>query len=200
MHKVFISYHSSDQAYKDDLVSFGVENNVFIDRSVETGDISDDLSDQKIREIIRDDYLRDSTVTIVLVGENTKGRKHVDWEIYSSMINGNKNKRSGVIAITLPETNCTYYTAVHEGEKEAVYPEQATWMTVDSRAEYERRYPFLPVRLIDNLLKVEAKISVTNWDRLNVETLKFLIEVAHTDRYKCQYDLSTPMRRSNTPL
>jgi hypothetical protein len=160
MHKVFISYHHlNDQGYKEALVRFGEENNIFIDGSVDTGDISDDLPSQTIRQIIRDDYLRDSTVTIVLVGASTRGRKHIDWEIYSSMINGQRNKRSGIIAITLPETNCTYFTAAHEGEKVAVYPDQKDWMTIDTRAEFERRYPYLPVRLIDNLLKPEPKFQ-----------------------------------------
>ena len=38
-----------------------------MDRSVDTGEIPDNLEDEQIRELIRDEYLRDSTVTIVLV-------------------------------------------------------------------------------------------------------------------------------------
>lgn len=201
MHKVFISYHHlNDQYYKESLSRFGEENDIFLDVSVDTGDINDDLPSQTIRELIRDDYLQDSTVTIVLVGTQTRGRKHLDWEIYSSMINGKKNKRSGIIAITLSETNCTYYTAAHNGEKQVVYPDQHNWVSINTRAEYERRYPHLPIRLIDNLLKPEAKVSVTNWDRLNVDTLRFLVEAAHADRLKCEYELSMPMRRANAKL
>ncbi len=75
MHKVFISYHhDNDQAYKEALVQSGI----FIDASVDTGDIDDGLSDHAIRQKIRDEYLRDSSVTIVLVGSETKNRKHVD--------------------------------------------------------------------------------------------------------------------------
>lgn len=86
MHKVLISYHHyNDQDYKDALVKMACQHEVFIDRSVDTEDIDDSLPDERIREIIRDEYLRDSTVTIVLGGEDTKRRKHVDWEIYSSM-------------------------------------------------------------------------------------------------------------------
>ena len=81
MHKVFISYHhQNDQLYKDRLVDLAEQCSIFIDASVDTGDISDHLSDQSIRETIRDEYLRDSTVTIVLVGTETRRRKHVDWE------------------------------------------------------------------------------------------------------------------------
>ena len=76
MHKTFISYHhNNDQWYKEELVKFGEENSIFVDRSVDTGDISDDLSDETIRQLIRDEYLRDSTITIVLVGTETKHRK-----------------------------------------------------------------------------------------------------------------------------
>lgn len=98
-HKVFISYHHlNDQAYKESLLEWNKNNNydIFIDASVDTGDIDDNLSDASIREKIRDEYLSDSTVTILLVGTETKNRKHVDWEIYSSMYDGQVNKKSGV--------------------------------------------------------------------------------------------------------
>ena len=75
MHRVFISYHhANDQWYKDTLVEFGKKYNIFEDYSVDTGDISDDLTTEQIRETIRDEYLRDSTVTILLVGTETKNR------------------------------------------------------------------------------------------------------------------------------
>ena len=85
-HKVFISYHhTNDQWAKEALLKCNEENDIFINGSVDTGDISDDLSDEKIRKKIRDEYLRDTTVTILLVGTETKNRKHIDWELYSSM-------------------------------------------------------------------------------------------------------------------
>lgn len=173
---------------------------MFIDASVDTGDISDDLNDQTIRHIIRDSYLRDSTVTILLVGTETKRRKHIDWEIYSSMIDGSVNKKSGILVVTLPSTNCTYYTTRHSGEKETIYPENSSWITIDNREEYERRYPYLPDRIIDNLLKKEAKISVVTWDKIaeNLDHLVFLIDATFKDREKCQYDVSRPMRRRDS--
>lgn len=200
MHKVFISYHhGNDQSFKEQLQLFNLRNNIFIDRSVDTGDINENLPNQRIREIIRDDYLSDSTVTIVLVGTETKNRKHLDWEIYSSMIDGRVNKRSGILVITLPTTGCIYYTAAHDGEKERVYPVTTNWVTINTRTEYERRYPYLPARIIDNLLNENAKISVTNWDKIinSPFSLTFLIEAAHKDKQICKYDLSRPMRRAN---
>lgn len=201
MHKVFISYHhANDQYYKEELLRLNRDRKIFIDGSVDTGDIDETLSDQSIRALIRDDYLRDTTVTIVLVGTETKNRKHVDWEIYSSMFDGAKNKKSGILVVTLPSVGCTYYTAAHESEKSAIYPDQDKWISVDSRAEYERRYPYLPARIIDNLLKNKAKVSVTNWGRIenNPEALELLIDTAHGGKFSCEYDLSRDMRRSNS--
>ncbi len=59
IHKVFISYHHhEDQGYKEALVKFGEEWSIFLDRSVDTGDIPDGWDDERIRRAIRDEYLR----------------------------------------------------------------------------------------------------------------------------------------------
>jgi len=197
-HKVFISYHhANDQSYKEGLVN----SDIFIDASVDTGDIDDSLSDQAIRQKIRDEYLKDSSVTIVIVGTETKNRKHIDWEIYSSMYDGQVNKKSGVLVINLPSTGCSKYTAAHgDEEKNALYPNTSNWTTLKNRSDFESRYPYMPSRIIDNLLKSGAKVSVTNWDDIadDAEKLKLLIDLTYKDRASCDYDLSEPMRRSNS--
>lgn len=199
MHKVFISFHHQDQGYKDKLVEFGQRNSIFVDRSVDTGDIPDDWQDQQIRREIRDRYLRDSTVTIVLVGEETRRRKHVDWEIHSSMYDGQVNRRSGIVVINLPGISNDQCTAPYgDEEKNLVHPEVSSWMSVTTRAEYERRYPYMPARIIDNLLAHDVTISVVPWARINGMTLEFLIEAAFKNRLNCSYDLRTPMRRANS--
>lgn len=199
MHKVFISFHSNDIDYKNSLIKFNEDNPMFIDGSVDTRDISDDLPDDRIRQKIRDEYLGDSTVTILLVGQGTKGRKHVDWEVYSSMYDGKVNKRSGVIAVLLPGANPgNNWTAAHDNEKSAVYPETTSWTSVDNHAEYERRYPYLSARIIDNLLSKEVKLSVVPWEKLDTKTLPLLIDNAFDSRLSNQYDLSRPMRRANS--
>ena len=76
MHKVFISHHhGNDQWYKEKLVEFGEEYSIFVDRSVDTGDIPDEWTDQQIRREIRDRYLRDSTVTVVFGRERDEAPK-----------------------------------------------------------------------------------------------------------------------------
>lgn len=199
MHKVFISHHHrNDQWYKESLSRLGVENRIFIDRSVDTGDIPDELSDERIREKIRDEYLRDSTVTILLVGTDTWRRKHIDWEIYSSMFDGPINKKSGVLVINLPTINNAYAWAPHgDDEKAIVYPDLSNWRNWIHRAEFQEKFPYMPSRIIDNLVG-GARISVVAWERLNVERLKFLVDATFAHRASCQYDLSAAMRRRNS--
>ncbi len=199
MHKVFISYHhGKDQGYKETLVEFGEKHAIFVDRSVDTGDIPDDWTDERIRRVIRDQYLRDSTVTIVLVGRETRRRKHVDWEIYSSMYDGSVNKRSGIVVINLPRISVEFTAPHGNEEKGLLYPEVTSWVHIEERAEYERRYPYMPDRIIDNLMNTDIKISVAPWDRINERTLEFLIEAAFRNRDDCAYDLRRPMRRANS--
>ncbi len=203
-HRVFISYHhANDQGYKQSLIDWNANNDheIFIDASVDTGDIHENLSDQAIRQKIRDEYLRDSTVTILLVGIETQKRKHIDWEIYSSMYDGQVNKKSGVLVINLPSTGCTTYTAAHgDEEKAALYSDNTSWTSFTNRTDYESRYPYMPARIIDNLLKSGVKISVANWETItsSPDKLKLLIDLTFNDRTSCDYDLSAPMRRSDS--
>ena len=75
--KVFVSYyHKDDQKYKN-----YIDNNfkdIMINKSVMDNDIDSDNSDEYIKRLIRENYISDSSVVVVLVGRNTKTRKHVD--------------------------------------------------------------------------------------------------------------------------
>ncbi len=200
MHKVFISYHhKNDQCYKEELLRINERNKIFEDISVDTGDIDEGLSDEKIREKIRDEYLKNSTVTILLVGQETKKRKHIDWELYSSMYDGTVNKKSGILVVNLPSINCNNYWVTHDSERERVYPENTKWESINNRSEFELRHPYMPPRIIDNLVK-KAKISIVGWEKIKADPskLSFLIDATYNDRATCDYDLSTEMRRANS--
>lgn len=104
-HKVFVSYHHSDgdQPYRNHFENlFANIHDVMVSKSVQIGDIEPNLATETIRQKIRDEYLRDSTVTIILIGPETWKRKHVDWEIGSSIRNTQYNPRSGLFGIILP--------------------------------------------------------------------------------------------------
>ena len=100
-HKVFISFHEQDIKYKEELVRMMGKR--IVDRSVDTGNINDTgMKTARVRQIIRDDYIRDATVAIVLIGPRTWQRKHVDWEIGSSIRKTRRNPRCGLLGIVLP--------------------------------------------------------------------------------------------------
>ena len=104
-HKVFISfYHQDNQWYKnyiDTYLSAGI-----INKSVQNGEYNPDNSDEYIKRLIRDEKVSDSSVVVVLLGPNTKKRKHVDWEIYAGL-RASVNGSSGLVGIILPEFSKT---------------------------------------------------------------------------------------------
>ncbi|KFZ27472.1 MAG: hypothetical protein KQ78_00209 [Candidatus Izimaplasma bacterium HR2] len=195
--KVFISYHhGNDQNYKNELLRLNDIYDIFEDYSVDTGDIDDNLPSEVIRNKIRDLYLQDSTVTILLLGSETKGRKHVDWELYSSMYDGKINKKSGIIIVNLPNANQSMCAFDNE-EKQLVSP-NSNWIDYTYRSEYEKVFPFMPSRIIDNMV-ANIPMAVVNWNRISsdIGILKALINKSHVRRKSCNYDLSSPMRRNN---
>jgi hypothetical protein len=102
-HKVFVSYHHAlDEAYKTKFERFGSIFDVLVPGSVNDGDIDSNLPAETIRQKIRDQYLRDTSVTVVLIGAETWQRKHIDWEIGSSIRQTAYNPRSGLLGILLP--------------------------------------------------------------------------------------------------
>lgn len=102
-HKCFVSYHADDA---DEVARFVDDfGHVFIPKTIGISaddDFIDSDDTDYVMDRIREKYLTDSTVTLVLVGQCTWPRKYVDWEVYSSLRNDTVNRRSGLLAITLP--------------------------------------------------------------------------------------------------
>lgn len=103
-HKCFISYHGADI---DEVTAFIEEfSDVFIPRVVGVSDSDhfqepvNSTDEDYIKDQIGSKYLTQSSVTIVFVGSCTWSRKYVDWEIASTVRNGTKNKRAGLMGIT----------------------------------------------------------------------------------------------------
>jgi hypothetical protein len=110
-HRTFISYHDGrpnldqggDYEYRDFFERlFSDISEAFVSGAVQDGDIDLGISTDTTRRLIRDKYLRNTTVTLVLIGARTWQRKHVDWEIGSSIRHTEHNPRSGLLGIFLP--------------------------------------------------------------------------------------------------
>lgn len=152
-HKVFISYyHKDDQFYRDRFETlFG---HLFINKSVENGDIGSDASDEYIKRLIQEEYISDASVVIVLCGPNTWRRKHVDWEI-SAGLNKKVGGYSGLIGIHLP-SHPDYGSDKYKSEN-------------------------IQLRLADNLKSKFAKIF--DWTE-NENIIKLRIQNAFDERVK----------------
>lgn len=166
-HKVFVSHHHDNDQYYRNLFEkmFG---SIYVSKSVGLGDIDPYLKTETIRRKIRDEFLRDSTVTVVLIGKETWKRKHVDWEISSSIRHTQYNPRSGLLGILLP-----------------------------SHSDYGRDKfnPFIiPPRLYDNFKCDYAKIY--DWAE-NVNTLQTWIHDAYLRKDKVLPDNSRPLFKNN---
>ena len=102
--KCFLSYHTEDKAEVERFIStFDDEANLFIAQVViEDDDFVDSHDADYVMRVIREKYLSNTTVTIVLMGKCTWSRRYIDWEIASTLRNDVNNKRSGLLGIKLP--------------------------------------------------------------------------------------------------
>ena len=172
-HKVFISFHEDDVRYRDQLVR-RLKGDI-VDKSVHVDDIDDrDLKTETIRRRIREDFIADASVTIVLVGPGTWRRKHVDWEIAASLRHTRANPRCGLLGIILPN-----------------HP--------DTRPGYLRGN-LMPARLYDNARSDVGYATMHRWDSLNgTRELRWWIQQAFERRATVDPRNSRPLRRKNSP-
>jgi hypothetical protein len=169
-HKVFVSYHHAlDESYKKIFeLRFGNVFGAIVPGSVSDGDIDPNLPTETIRQKIRDEYLRDTSVTVVLIGAQTWQRKHIDWEIGSSIRQTKNNPRSGLLGILLPS-----------------YP----------RKDQSKYNPHtIPPRLYDNIQCEFA--AIYNWSE-DANTVQGWIHQAYLRKSRTEPDNSRASFRKN---
>ncbi len=91
--KVFVSYsHSLDQSAAEAFRSFFAdEHDAFIDKSIreDVGELQNDSIKRRLRQLIKD-----SSVTVVLIGSQTGGRWWIDWKSYNSLRKAQLRKKA----------------------------------------------------------------------------------------------------------
>ena len=113
--KTFISYyHFEDQEYKEKFKN--LFDDLITHKSVEDGDIDSDNSDEYIKQLIQKDFLADTTLLVILIGSNTKHRKHIDWEISGALNPKIGDKCAGILGLKLP-SHPDYGTGKHSPSK-----------------------------------------------------------------------------------
>lgn len=101
--KCFISYYGEDRlAVGKFLRDFG---DVFIPKEIGVRDSDDFINSNDTNYVmsrIRATHLGDSTVTLCMIGNCTHSRRYIDWELKSSLRQGDVYTPNGLIGILLP--------------------------------------------------------------------------------------------------
>lgn len=110
--KIFLSHYKGDRGEVDNFIQkFANEEKVFTPYVLGANDNDEFINStnpEYVMSQIRKKYLQDTTVTIVLIGSCTHSRRYVDWELKSSLRQGEYTP-NGVIAIILPSQGGSAY-------------------------------------------------------------------------------------------
>jgi len=110
--RVFISHYRGDRTEVDAFIDrFANQLGIFTPYVLGANDNDDFINSNNtdyVMNQIRERYLKDSTVTIVLVGKCTHSRRYVDWEIKASLRQGGYTP-NGLMGIILPSSGTSEY-------------------------------------------------------------------------------------------
>jgi hypothetical protein len=163
--RVFISYfHKDDERYRNRFEDLFGE--LFQNLSVKPGEINDDNSDGYIAQIIRQNKISEATVLVVLVGNRTYCRKHVDWEIAAALDPRVGDRKAGLVGVILPTCslfNTNIYAKImefYETMKGRITAKREICEAANEINDaickvFETK---LPPRLLDNILSGYAKL------------------------------------------
>ena len=118
-HKCFISYKKEDSYFREQIDGLFNKKDIInkgLDRIINSDD-----GDYIMRKI-REDYLKDSTVTLFIIGEHSSENEGTDWygrdrnyfikrELQSSLYNGYGNTRNGLLGVVIP----SMYNRIYKG-------------------------------------------------------------------------------------
>ena len=183
--KVFVSYHhDNDQFYADHIRNLYGALDALIDQSLDKEIESN--NDDYILHKIRTEHLKESTVTIVLVGSDTWKRKWIDWEIYSSLRPYRGRTINGLLGIILPtatylpprlEANCNFQN-IGFGVTQTGYARLLSWEQV-----------FTPVPKVDDYYH---RIQFNQQTQRNKRSLMKYIEECWQSRNRININNNIP--------
>ena len=142
-HRCFVSYHHADQDEVDNFVkTFDHDRDAFIARGLGqemAQEIIDSDDTSYVMRRIRELYLKDSTVTLVMMGKCTWARRYVDWELQSTLRSGQTVTPNGLLGIKLPSypKNGTYPNRLNINLKQSEDQEDcyARWIEYPTRSD-----------------------------------------------------------------
>ena len=193
-HKVFISFHEADRQWRDWFVQ--ALGGGIVDKSVHEEDIDDNpLKTETVRQKIRDEFIADATVTVVLVGPCTWQRKFVDWEIGASLRCTKRNPRCGLVGLLLP-THPDFQQRTYQSE--LVLPR----LYDNAHPDFQRRWTYqpelVPPRLYDNAHPDVRFADIWSWNPFDpVDPVLLAIHDAYQRRCSVNPNNRRPQFKKN---
>ena len=165
--KVFISSFHDDRREVDGFIYRWTKvEPVFTAKALSSFDNDDFINSDNPEYVmgeIRRRYIGDASVTIVLVGRCTHGRRYVDWEIKSSLRRGEYTP-NGLLAYVLPSAtpSINVLTGLSSGWPHLPPRLEANW-NFDQQQSCYARYHTMP----DSAETLRQQIENAFWDRSN---------------------------------
>jgi hypothetical protein len=104
--RVFVSHYRGDRTEVDNFIDYFANQlgifTPYVLGANENDDFIDSDNPEYVMTRIRELYLKDTTVTIVLVGSCTHSRRYIDWELKSSLRQSDNYIANGVMGVILP--------------------------------------------------------------------------------------------------
>ncbi len=213
---VFVSFHHEKNQEHANIIRSKIRELGYRDISVNNGtkiENEEQKTDEAIRQEIRDKFLRNVDVTIVIIGSDSINRKHIDWEIRSSIYKFDNSKMGSIVGINaVIENNKTEtwildkkLVELHDGN---FFPAGRTWPDKMIR----NNYMWMPERLFNsieqNYSKVDSERGIYNhavFPIIDYEKAKdrdildraILSAIEWKSRNKGKWDVNSKMRRNN---
>ena len=110
-HKCYISFKTEDESYKEEVQQLdGAE---YLDKSLDEAIDSENV--EYILQVIRDDYMSGTTVTIHLIGQYSAEsageheQRFIKRELQASLFEGRDNTQNGILGVVLPSMTDAIY-------------------------------------------------------------------------------------------
>jgi hypothetical protein len=175
--KVFISFHHTDEWYRDEFNRLWGDQ--FIGMDVKLNDIPTESDTDYIKRLIQTDHIYHSSVVVALYGAETHKRKHVDWEIHAS-ISEKVGGRKGLVAMILPSFPISPYNEYGNFDQSRLYPYLHPRTADNLKSGYADlyfwpgMYPQLLSAQIKDLVELAAAKRETHKDKVHTANRQYV--------------------------
>lgn len=153
-HRCFISFKKEDTTYKDAIIKkLGSEKitGKALDKWIDSEDID------YVMQVIRENYLSNTSVTLYLIGSHSSENEGLDWqgynkqnfmirELQATLYDRENSRRSGLLGIVLPHMENRIFGGSHFCDK---CQENHNYVNVNDETtirEFHRNYYLSPIK------------------------------------------------------